>query len=178
LLTPMMGTATKRAAKIPPAGIARMREKANRTVATAHRTVCQVEPIAQGGIDCVLVLTNKRTSAIELVPISPKRKDFGDRDDKNAKFSVRMWRVLCMTSSYKLDAQASRRGTRFFHAPSQDRARTIAQNSNRNAAPKTRNVPSTSPARHFQRPLLGKKKSTRLFLEIDSPLPLPRSGAI
>ena len=77
-------------------------------MAAVHRTACQTGMIAQDGIQRELILTNKRTSAIVLMPIRAKRKEFPDGYDKNARFSVRMLILLCMSSSYSLDANASR----------------------------------------------------------------------
>ena len=63
-----------------------------------------------------LILTNQRTSAVVLMPIRAKRKNFPDGYDKNARFSVKMLIVFCMSSSYPLDAKSSSGGTRIFHA--------------------------------------------------------------
>jgi len=107
LVTTMVLTATELAAKVPPIRIARMRQEANSTVAAVDRTAYQIGMIAQDGIQRELILTNKRTSAVVLMPIRAKRKEFPGGYDKNAKFSVRMLRVLCMSPSYSLDADAS-----------------------------------------------------------------------
>ena len=108
LLATMALTATERAAEIPPIRISRMREEANPTMATVDRTACQTGMIAQDGIQRELILTNKRTDAVVLVPIRAKQKEFPDGYDKNARFSVKMLILLCMSSSYPLDANASR----------------------------------------------------------------------
>jgi len=71
---------------------------------------------AQHGIQRLLILANKRTGAVVLVPIVAKRKKFRDRDYKNAKFSVKISNVLGMSSSYTLDAKASRCAARIFYA--------------------------------------------------------------
>jgi len=55
-----------------------------------------------------LILTNKRTGALVPMPIPAKRKELADGYDKNAKFSVRILMLLCMSPSYSLDAIASR----------------------------------------------------------------------
>jgi len=110
----MVLTATELAAKVSPIRIPRMRQEANSTVAAGHRAACQTGVIAQDGIQRDLILTNKRTNAIVLMPIRAKRKEFPGGYDKNAKFSVRMLILLCMSSSYSLDAKASSRRAGIF----------------------------------------------------------------
>lgn len=112
----MVRPATEWAAQILPTRIARMREKANPTMAAGDRTACQTGMIAQDGIQRQLILTNKRTSAVVLMPSRAKRKEFPDGYDKNARFSVKMLTVLCMSSSYSLDAKAASSRARIFHA--------------------------------------------------------------
>jgi len=112
----MVLTATERTADILPIRISRMREEANPTMAAVDRTACQTGMIAQDGIQRELILTNKPMGAVVLMPIRAKRKKFAHGDDKNARFSVRIRIVLCMSSSYSLDANASRGRARIFHA--------------------------------------------------------------
>jgi hypothetical protein len=100
--------ATEFTAKIFPIRIPRMRQEANPTTAAADRTACQMRMSAQDGIQRPLILTNKRTGTVVLMPIFGIRKEFPDGYDKNAKFSVRMLMLLCMSPSYSLDAIASR----------------------------------------------------------------------
>ena len=114
LLTAAVLTATERTVEIAPIRVPRMRQKANSTVAAVDRTACQTGTIAQDGIERDLILTNKRTSAIVLMPIRAKRDKFADGYDKNARFSVKMLILLCMSSSYELDANASRCRARIF----------------------------------------------------------------
>lgn len=115
LLAPRVGqfaamplAATEFTAKIFPICIPRMREEANPTTAAADRTACQTRMRAQDGIQRQLILTNKQADAVVLMPISGIRKQFPDGYDKNAKLSVRMLMVFCMSPSYSLDAKASR----------------------------------------------------------------------
>ena len=82
----MVLTATELTAEVPPIRISRMRQETDSAVAAADRTACQIRMIAQDGIQRDLILTNKRTSAVVLMPIRVKRKDFPDSYDKNAKF--------------------------------------------------------------------------------------------
>ena len=96
--------------------ISRMREEANPTMAAGDRTACQIRMNAQDGIQRQLILTNKRTSAVILMPIRAKRKEFPDGYDKNARFSVKMLTVFCMSSSYSLDAKAASGRARIFRA--------------------------------------------------------------
>ena len=72
LLATVCRSATEGAAEILPACIPRMREETNSTVATLDRTVFQIRTIAQDGIEPELILTNKRTGAVVLVPILAK----------------------------------------------------------------------------------------------------------
>lgn len=112
----MVLTATELAVEIPPIRVPRMRQEANPTVAAMDRTACQTGTIAQDGIERDLILTNKRTNAVVLMPIGAKRENFAGGDDKNARFSVKMLIVFCISSSYKLDAKASRCRARIFQA--------------------------------------------------------------
>jgi hypothetical protein len=50
------------------------------------------------------------------VPIREKRENFLQREDKKARLSATMAIVLCTSSSYRLDAKASRGRARFFVA--------------------------------------------------------------
>jgi len=59
-------------------------------VAAADRTACQTGTIAQDRIERQLILTNKRASAVVLMPIRTKRKEFPGGYDKKARFSVKM----------------------------------------------------------------------------------------
>ena len=58
-LAMVMPTATKGAAEILAASVARMRQEANPAVAAPHRAVLQVSTIAQDRIQRELILTNK-----------------------------------------------------------------------------------------------------------------------
>ena len=71
-----------------------MRKEANPAVAAAHRAVLQIRTIPQGRIQRQLILTNKRTGAVVLVPILAKRENFRDGYSKIARFSVKMLIVL------------------------------------------------------------------------------------
>ena len=93
-----------------------MGKEANPTVAATYRAVYQIRTIAQDSIQRELILTNKRTGAIVLMPILAKRENLGDGYDKNAKFSVKMLIWFCIPSSYGLDAKASRCRARIFYA--------------------------------------------------------------
>jgi hypothetical protein len=115
LLTATVLTAAERTVKISPMHVPRMRQKANPTVAAVDRTACQTGMIAQDRIQGDLILTNKRTSAVVLMPIRAKRKEFPGGDDKNPRFSVRMLSVFFTPSSYELHANPARARARFFH---------------------------------------------------------------
>ena len=68
----MVFAAAERTVEIPPLGVSRMRQKADPTMATVDRTACRTRIIAQDRIECRLILTNKRTSAMVLMPIRAK----------------------------------------------------------------------------------------------------------
>ena len=79
LPTPRVGTlatvvlsAAKGTAKIPPSGVAGMREEANLAVATGDRAVLPLRMTPQDGIQRDLILTNKRNDTLVLVPILAK----------------------------------------------------------------------------------------------------------
>ena len=71
-LATMVLSASKGAAQIPTACIARMREKANAAVATPHRAVLQIRTIPQHGVQRQLILPNTRNNLVVLVPIFAK----------------------------------------------------------------------------------------------------------
>ena len=114
-LAAMMLPTTERAAEILSTCIPRVREEANPAVATKDRTLFQTRTTAQDGIERELILTNKRTGPIVLMPIFAKRKNFADGYDKTARFSVKMLSGLSISSSYSLDAKASRCRARIFY---------------------------------------------------------------
>jgi hypothetical protein len=112
----MVLPAAELAAQIPAARVAGMREKAYVAVATPHHAIPQVRTVSQEGIQRDLILTNERLSAIVLVPILAKSKNFRDGYRKTTTFSVKILISLGIPSSYPLDANASRGRARFFHA--------------------------------------------------------------
>lgn len=114
LLAATVLTATERTVKISPVRVPRVRQEANAAVLTVNRTACQTGMIAQDRIECRLILTNNRTSAIVLMPIRAKCKELPGGYHKNARFSVKMLIVFDTPSSYELDAHASRSRARFF----------------------------------------------------------------
>jgi len=118
-LATMVLSAAERATEIRATRVTGMRQEADPTVAAANRAVLQIRTIAQDGIQRVLILTNKRIGAVVLMPILAKRENFRDRYDKIARFSVTMLIGFCITSSYSLDAKASRGRARFFYRSTQ-----------------------------------------------------------
>jgi len=91
-----------------------MRKEANPAVAAGHGAISPTRTIAQDGIERQLILTNKRKDSVVLMPILAKRKQFRDGNNKNERFSVTMLIVIGMSSSYSLDAKASRGRARIF----------------------------------------------------------------
>jgi hypothetical protein len=112
----MVLAAAELAAEIQPARVAGMRKEANSAVAAAHRAVLQIRTLPQRGIQRDLILTNERLGAIVLVPILAKSKNFRDGYRKIIRFSVKMSIVWCISSSYPLDANASRGRAGIFYA--------------------------------------------------------------
>ena len=126
----MMHTATEGAAQIKTTSVAGMREEANLTLTAVDRATFQIEMFAQDGIERDLILSNKRTGAVVLVPIFAKREKLRDGYRKIARFSVKMLICFCISSSYSLDAKASRWRARIFYASAPKiakRIRTIVQ---------------------------------------------------
>jgi hypothetical protein len=117
----MAPAAAERAPQVPPAGIAGMREKPNPTVCATGHAGPQLRMRFQHRVQHRLVVADQRLGLMILVPIRPKRENFLDGNDKKARFSATIPSVLCTTSSYPIDAQASRGGARFFLCPPQAR---------------------------------------------------------
>lgn len=126
-------------------------------MAAVHRTACQIRTIAQDGIERELILTNKRTSAIVLMPIRAKRKEFPGGYDKNARFSVKMLIVLCISSSYSFDANASRCRARIFFASAQKTLNRLAQRIHSSTAISLHPPAQLTPFTTSHKLLLGKK---------------------
>jgi hypothetical protein len=126
----MMHTATEGAAQIKTTSVAGMCEEANLTLTAVDRATFQIGMFAQDGIERDLILSNKRTGAVVLVPIFAKREKLRDGYRKIARFSVKMLICFCISSSYSLDAKASRWRARIFYASAPKtakRIRTIVQ---------------------------------------------------
>ena len=140
----MMLPATERTAEIRAPRVAGMREEANGAVAAAHCAVPQRRTLPQDGVQGELILTNERLGAVVLVPILAKSKNFRDGYGKSDRLSVKMLIVSCMSSSYSLDANASRGRARIFRAPWQE---TRASHPHKRSAPQSPPDPAdfTSP---------------------------------
>lgn len=83
-----------------------MREKANAAQLAGNEATLQLQlgMRLHDRVQRSLILTDKRVSAIVLVPVIAKRENFPDRYDKKARLSVTMLSVLHTPSSYLLDA--------------------------------------------------------------------------
>jgi hypothetical protein len=127
-LATMLHSAAEGTAEIPTSRIAGMRTKANPAVAAAHGAVLQIRTIPQDRLQRLLILTNKRTRAVVLMPILAKRENVRDGYGKIARFSVKMLIVLSISSSYSLDAKAARCRARIFYAAALKTARRIHTN--------------------------------------------------
>jgi hypothetical protein len=112
----MVLAATEGAAQILTARVAGMREEADPAVPAAHQATGQIGTVPQNGVERDLILTNKRTSAIILMPILGKGENALDAYDKGIRLCVMIRIVLAISSSYVLDAQTPRGGRGFFSA--------------------------------------------------------------
>ena len=127
-LSAMMCPAAERTTQIPPAGVPRMREKANPAVRAVNDAAEKLGAGLQDRIQRSLILPDKRPGAVVLVPIRAKREKLLDGYGKKARLSVMISIVLDTPSSYLLDANASRGGARFFVRAGQQPARTVRTN--------------------------------------------------
>ena len=71
-------------------------------------------------------MLDDRLGVIVLVPIYPKRENFLDGDDKNAKLCVIMEIVFCIPSAYHIEAHGYERQAEVFYAPPNQKPRTPA----------------------------------------------------
>ena len=104
------------APQIQTASAAGMSEKPNPAVNTVSHAPLQIGMGLQYRVERDLILPDKRTGAVLLVPIRAKREKSLDRYGKKARFSVTMRIDLCTPSSYPIDAHASRGRARFLCA--------------------------------------------------------------
>ncbi len=111
----MLLTAAEGAAQVLPTPIAGMREETDLTVAASYCAVRQIRAVSQERVQSELILTNKLTSPVVLVPILAKRESFRDGYNKIARLSVITLIVLCISSSYSLEAKASRGRAGIFY---------------------------------------------------------------
>jgi hypothetical protein len=142
-LATMVLPAAKRTPEIPATPVAGMRKETNPTLAAEYRAVPQRRTLSQDGVQGELILTNERLGAIVLVPILAKSKNFRDGYRKSDRLSVKMLIVLCMSSSYSLDASASRGRARIFCAfTSKPKPRTgLIAGSDTNCQPRLGSLP-------------------------------------
>jgi hypothetical protein len=117
-------TTAEGATQIGSTAIPRMCQEANFAASAANHKLRQLRMSLQIAIQNQRILLNKRLSAIVLLAILRIRQDFGNRDDKKAKFSAMMLIMFCMTSLYLEEAKASRGKARFFSAWGQIQAAT------------------------------------------------------
>jgi hypothetical protein len=109
----MMLAAAERATQIRTVGVARMGEEPNPAVFADHRATGQFGTSFQNGVERDLILTNKRTSTLLLVPILGKGENLLDAYDEKARLPAMLWILSCISSSYLLDAKAPRGGRGF-----------------------------------------------------------------
>ena len=111
----MLPTA-KRAPQIIPSGIAGMTQKADPAVAADTHTATRLGMCRQDRVHGHLILLNKWFNTVVLVPILAEQENFRDGYGKKARFSVMILIGFCTSSSYLLDAKASRGRARIFYA--------------------------------------------------------------
>jgi hypothetical protein len=119
-----MITAAKGAAQVLSASIPRMTEKPDPAVATEGDAVLKMGMFRQGGVQRPLILLNERLSAVALMPVPAKVKNFPEGYQKSARFSAMIESSLHTSSSYHLDAKASRGRARIFYCHHQTGERT------------------------------------------------------
>jgi hypothetical protein len=112
----MVLPAAERAPQVPATRVAGMREKPNPTMSTLRDTPLETGMRRKDGVQRDLILPDQRLGAVVLVPVRPKREKLLDGNGKKTKLSVRMRSVCFTPSSYFIEANASRGGTRFFRA--------------------------------------------------------------
>ncbi len=117
----MMLPTAKRAPQIPPPRVAGMREKANPAVRAVSNAALKLAVGLQHRVQRSLILPDKRSGAIVLMPIRAKVEKLLDGDGKKARLSAILSIVVDTPSSYLFNAKASRGRARFFCAR---RART------------------------------------------------------
>jgi hypothetical protein len=105
----MMPPAAEWAAQIPTIRVAGMGEKADPAVNAACDATRQPRMGSQESVQHRLILPDNRLGAVILVPIGPKREKLLDGDDKKARLSVTIRKLFFTPSSYRIDADASRR---------------------------------------------------------------------
>jgi hypothetical protein len=120
--SPTTLTTAEGATQISPTAIPRMCQEADFAASAANHKLRQSRMTLQIAIQSQRILLNKRLDAIVLLAILTIRKNFGNRDDKKAKFSAMMLIMFCMTSLYLAEAKASRGKARFFSARAQIQA--------------------------------------------------------
>ena len=132
----MMRSAAERAAQIPTAGAARMRQKPDPAMRAECHAVLQSRMGPQYRVQRDLILPDKRPGAIEFMPIRAKRENSLDGDDKKARLSVITRSLFFTPSSYLLDAKASRGRARLFRAIKKNQTAALgAIDPQRNASP-------------------------------------------
>jgi len=109
-------SAAERTPQVPPPGVARMREKPNPAVRAVGHATPKRGMRLQDRVQRGLVVPNKRSGAVVLVPIRAKREKSLDRYGKKARFSAMIENVSFTPSSYLIGANASRGRARFFCA--------------------------------------------------------------
>lgn len=168
----MVLAAAELAAEIQPARVARMRKEADPAVAAAHRAVLQIRSVPQRGIQRDLILTNERLGAIVLVPILAKSENFRDGYRKIIRFSVKMSIVWCISSSYPLDANASRGRAGIFCAPAQKESpQILADDSLVTSYPLLLSSSIDSTSKRFSKAYLERKNKGLTATSQNDPIP-------
>jgi hypothetical protein len=83
--------AAERTTQVPTTGAARMREKPNPAVLAVSHAPLQIGVGFQNRVQRDLILPDKWSGAIELVPIRTKREKLLDGDGKKARYNRKLW---------------------------------------------------------------------------------------
>jgi hypothetical protein len=102
-----------------------VRHSASQCVTVRH-SAFQVGIGLQDRVKRGLVMSDDRPGEIAQVPISSKRENFPDRDDKKARLSDTIRRQFFTPSSCIIGAKASRSRARFFRGITKNRGRRCA----------------------------------------------------
>ncbi len=110
----MVFPAAEGATQVTAARVARMGQKRNPAMRAVRQARPQLRMRQQDRIQRDEIMADECLGVIVLVPIYPKRENFLDGQDKNARLRAIMEILSCITSAYQIEAFTSRGEPRFF----------------------------------------------------------------